>query len=538
MTRAIDRRALLLGGLSALPLGCSPTSSEPVSTPTAAPVDVAVIGAGLSGLYCAYRLMQAGANVVVYEASPRVGGRVLSFTAKTANKTSYHYELGGEFIDNRHVTMRSLVSELGLTLDQRSAPEAATFYVDGAPLDAATLAGDVASAGTTIAQALHDADASAQARTELDNTALDAWISNNLNRGKPNLASALSAAFRNQFGTSLDRVSALSLLYLFTQDDMMPAFPTDGTPVFVTHPSNQAIVDQLSAQLLTRVQLGYELVSARPSVRGYELTLRQDAGAGVVVESEHVVFALPFSKLRQVDLRELGLPADKLALINGLVYGTQTKLGAAFMGRPWPAQLSLSGDFPFQWAWDATPDGQDYGLLTNLFQDSSIDVLAPPDVTTAAVELADQLPNFTPGDGTSGTQPKISSTYINRSAARVRWGNYLYSLGSGACYRPGQWSARGVEGRREGNLHFCGEHCSLDFPRTMEGAAETGLLVAAEVAKDLARSLPSTLNKLLELKQKQAQPYTTIGNASDLRSDKLLTRRVDVLTSHADFSVT
>jgi monoamine oxidase len=43
----------------------------------------------------------------------------------------------------------------------------------------------------------------------------------------------------------------------------------------------------------------------------------------------------------------------------------------------------------------------------------------------------------------------------------------------------------GAEGERVGNLHFCGEHTSLDAQGFMEGAALTGAMVADEVAGDL-----------------------------------------------------
>ncbi len=39
---------------------------------------VVVIGAGLSGLIVAYRLLQKGVDVHVYEARQRVGGRILT----------------------------------------------------------------------------------------------------------------------------------------------------------------------------------------------------------------------------------------------------------------------------------------------------------------------------------------------------------------------------------------------------------------------------------------------------------------------------
>src|SRR5262249_3527491 len=162
---------------------------------------------------------------------------------------------------------RSLASEFELPLDQRTPPEAATFYLDSIPIAPEILADELTRAGPTIAQTLRDADASPQARTVLDNTALSYWISNNLTHGSPHRASALTAAFRNRFGTSLESISALALLYLFTEDDSALAFPSDDSPVFVARYSNQSLIDQLTEQ--TRVQLGYALVSVAPSARGY-----------------------------------------------------------------------------------------------------------------------------------------------------------------------------------------------------------------------------------------------------------------------------
>ena len=45
---------------------------------------VAVLGAGLSGLCCAYRLALAGARVVILEETDRAGGR--SLTLRHGNK--------------------------------------------------------------------------------------------------------------------------------------------------------------------------------------------------------------------------------------------------------------------------------------------------------------------------------------------------------------------------------------------------------------------------------------------------------------------
>ncbi len=56
--------------------------------------DVLVVGAGLSGLYAARLLQQAGLSVAVLEARDRVGGRVLS--QRLADGTTV--DLGAQWI--------------------------------------------------------------------------------------------------------------------------------------------------------------------------------------------------------------------------------------------------------------------------------------------------------------------------------------------------------------------------------------------------------------------------------------------------------
>jgi monoamine oxidase len=81
---------------------------------------IAIVGAGLGGLTCAYRLKQAGYAADVYEASPRVGGRCWTID-EFAPLVAEH---GGELIDQGHQAVRQLAQELGLSLDN-PAPRAA-----------------------------------------------------------------------------------------------------------------------------------------------------------------------------------------------------------------------------------------------------------------------------------------------------------------------------------------------------------------------------------------------------------------------------
>ena len=43
----------------------------------------------------------------------------------------------------------------------------------------------------------------------------------------------------------------------------------------------------------------------------------------------------------------------------------------------------------------------------------------------------------------------------------------------------------GYEGVRQGNLHFAGEHCSIDFQGYMEGGAGEGQRAAGHILGDL-----------------------------------------------------
>jgi len=58
-------------------------------------------------------------------------------------------------------------------------------------------------------------------------------------------------------------------------------------------------------------------------------------------------------------------------------------------------------------------------------------------------------------------------------------------LGSYACWKVGQYTLfSGYEGVRQGNIHFAGEHCSINFQGVMEGGAQEGTRAANEILTD------------------------------------------------------
>ena len=72
--------------------------------------EVAIVGAGISGLVAARELATSGKEVVVLEARDRVGGRVLNHELSDGTVV----ELGGQWVGPTQLRMAKLTAELGL----------------------------------------------------------------------------------------------------------------------------------------------------------------------------------------------------------------------------------------------------------------------------------------------------------------------------------------------------------------------------------------------------------------------------------------
>ena len=115
----LTRRQLLAGGAG---LVAAAALSRVPSARAAGNPRIAIIGAGLAGLSCAYDLKGAGYTAQVYEGSDRVGGRCWSYRAG-AFADGQVAEHGGELIDQNHTQIRQLAQRLGLSLDNLLAAE-------------------------------------------------------------------------------------------------------------------------------------------------------------------------------------------------------------------------------------------------------------------------------------------------------------------------------------------------------------------------------------------------------------------------------
>lgn len=491
----LSRRELLRAGGAAAALvasGCAPigdANSEGSDTSAVVQPRIVIIGAGLAGLHCAYRLKERSVRATVYEAWNRNGGRIGSMSQNVPE--GMVIELGGEFIDSDHKAMNALVKEFGLELEDRQAAAAGlrpvVFWAGGVEVPEATLVSQF----TMLAPELEILGMSVvgdpKTFKELDALSLEKWLADNVPPAlMPELHAVLTAAYRAEFGRETDEQSALNLLLLVDPSDP-PALRLRGASDRRYHikGGNDRLIHALVAALdFDQIVGDRQLVAVRDGPHGaFVLTFMSTVGAVEEVEADHVVFALPFSALRLCDLTAITLSDEKREIIAELGYGAHTRVMGIFSAPVWRGNHLASGatitDLAHQESWDSSlGQGGQRGILTALVGG---DAGALAGMGTAESWFTSKaLP------GLEMVFPGAEAAYEADRAVRMHWPSAPFHKGSFTCYLRGQWAYHGRQGVREGNLHFCGEHCSLDYQGRMEGAAETGALVADEILGDLA----------------------------------------------------
>jgi len=91
---------------------------------------VVIIGAGISGLTCAYELKKSGIPFVIFESEPRIGGQILTLNQYFGSGT--WVDLGPEFYTPYDERVSNLVKELGLRPQALSASLSLPSQLKGA----------------------------------------------------------------------------------------------------------------------------------------------------------------------------------------------------------------------------------------------------------------------------------------------------------------------------------------------------------------------------------------------------------------------
>jgi monoamine oxidase len=484
----VSRRDFLRSSLAA-PLAL------PLRLNSATAPRVAVVGAGLAGLTCAYRLRQAGVTAVLYEASDRLGGRCWTRRGDFAeNQIAEH---GGELIDQSHTAIRQLAQSLGLTLDnllraERNGTEP-FYYFDGQPYSYADATRDL----KAIWQKIHSDVSAAGYPTlynsstprgrQLDQMSIADWINESVPGGVfSRLGQLLDVAYNIEYGAESREQSSLNLLYLlgYIGPGQLRIFGPSNEKYHVRG-GNDQIPARLAGELASQIRLGHALTAIRRHAdASYRLTFRV-GGSGPAVEAaaDLVVLALPFSILRAaVDFSAAGFRPLKVTAIRELGMGSNTKLNVQFTDRHWEA-LGCSGETysnrGYQATWDVTraQPGRS-GILVDYTGGRISDSFSKGTAAGRAAQFLEQIEPVLPG---------LSARW-NGLATLDHWPANPYTRGSYSFWKVGQYTRfAGIEREPEGNCYFAGEHTSIDFQGYLNGAVESGERAAGEVLDAIGR---------------------------------------------------
>ncbi len=485
--RLSRRRFITAVGATGLAAAAAQTPFAPARRVEAAALPrVVVVGGGLAGLTAAYQLKQAGVIAPVYEANTRLGGRCWSSTGYFADgQVSEH---GGELIDQGHTQVRQLAQALGLDLDNLLAAEVSGTeqfnFFDGAPYTYTQATDDI----KAIWQKIH-ADVSAASYPTLYNLstargrALDQmsiidWINESVPGGvSSRLGQLLDVAYTIEYGADSADQSSLNLLYLlgFVGQGQLRIFGPSNEKYHVRG-GNDQITQRLGSQLAAQITTGTSLTAiARQATGEYVLTFSQGKAVKTIT-ADRVVMAIPFSILRNLDLRKSGFSARKLQAIKTLGMGTNAKLAVQFTTRVWNA-LGRNGetysDRGYQNTWETTraQPGRS-GILTNFVGGTVGTSYGAGTTNDRAKAFLAQVEPVLPG----------ASAAWNGRALRDWWPGDPFTKGSYSYWRVGQYTTiAGAEREVDGGCHFAGEHTSIDFQGYLNGAVETGQRAAAEI---------------------------------------------------------
>jgi len=471
---------------------------------------IVIVGAGIAGLVTALRLRDAGIAATLYDSSRRVGGRMHS--ERSYWNEGQHTEWCGAMIDSVHVNMHALARrfELALLDTYAARPSHArdTCFLDGRYYPMAEADRDFAAIYPLLQEQLAKVDpattyanATPTAR-RLDAMSMRDWIARYVPHGLDSrLGRLIAESYRNEFGREIEELSALNLVVQlgqqrwYAQTRQLNVLGYSDQRYIMAHGS-QALPEAIAASLPGgSIVFGRRLVALRRTKNGGYALRFANGGTSETVLADRVVLALPFITLRAVDYSGAGFDSAKINAVENLGYGYHTKLHLQFdrrawmrADRPWPEPTTgqIWTSLPMQSALDYSLGQRGGDGLLEVFTAGAPAMLDTPPMPYARIGDAPAVARHVRSffEQLDRIWPGVSDTWNGRATL----GNAQADpniLASYSCWLVGQCTTiAGHEARRQGRVHFAGEHTSIAYQGFMEGGAESGVRAADEILGD------------------------------------------------------
>ncbi len=448
---------------------------------------VVVIGAGIAGLTAAYRLAQKGLAVQVYEAKPRVGGRIL-----TAIVDGHIAELGAQnILDGAPAeNIIGLIQELGLTLNHGKIC-LNPYYVNKDKLVwLPQLLSNKKFSQEELEKLLPQIVAQSKNMRE---------VLNHLLNPEDLVHKALSTMIAGYEGARLEN---LSTFYTETLMHMLlggfcsaHAFDTSDDEHYFDHLTitggNSLLPEALAQKLGDRVHTNMPLKSVNKSKINQYLLIFQD---GQEVQADILVFANPCSTYADINFEADIIPHDKLTSIREIQYGTNAKILVPLSGNYQRRVQTLDDEIGTHFNVDETVLTLYCTKDTGFYTAQNIAELYHSKLPHLKLmydkeNLPSSIPTIARDEPFAQYQNPIGHSWPNDPYIKGSY-HYIGPEQEEALTRLHEHNGETVKtlfAPINNKIFFAGEHTSIlmDIPGTLEAACESGERAARMIKKNI-----------------------------------------------------
>ncbi len=416
---------------------------------------VTIVGGGLSGLYCAYLLKNAGYEVTIIEAKNRIGGRILSVIDEESRLTA---ELGGEWIQENHSTIKSLCKELEIELKAYST---ARDILIGDKLIESNMVKPNPETKEILKRVLSLYEKmSPEKKQGLDK--LDIYSFLKYQGVAEEELYLLDMKYSVVFGESIRTVSAEKAIGIF--ETYENGFPFQ----YKMQAGSEKIIEALKNKLKT---ISFIIADPVTSIEDAANSVKLKTKSGREIISDACILAIPSTQLNTIKFLP-ELPKDKKLAILQSRLSRITKASVLYKGVDYVRdKLYVQSDGIFQSVYSNANKNKllGKGILTLVATGDRSDVCSKISGEFQNTFVKSSLDNI-----------ELLSTLKLEKIQIKAWQNEPYIEGATSVYSTGTFDIKSILKRNHGRVHFAGEQLG-----NHNGTMEAALLSAIEAVNGL-----------------------------------------------------